>query len=661
MSMTTKPRLKRVLAWTLAALLAPLLLAVLYIALFGWNWLRSPLERMAERQTGRVLAIQGDLTLDLAWPTVRLHAAELKFANPAWAAEKQMVTAAGVAVTVDVPALFRRKLVFPQVTLDQANVHLERAADGRKSWLLDLQQQDESARAEIGRVVLNQGSLGYDDASQKTSIRAELSTAPQVITGSSSNTSNTGDLRFSAQGRYKGMPLKAQGSGGAVLALRDTSLPYPLMLDGSVGQTSVHLDGSITGLLTFTAVDMRMTLRGDSMEQLYPLLGIAFPATRSYVTQGHLLHSGHSWRYEQFSGRVGTSDLGGFVQVLTDTKRPALLAELRSELLDLDDLGPVIGTHTDTLTQAAVLPPATSRVLPEIPFNTERWDSVDADVKLSANQLRSTKSLPLAKLDAHLHLRDSVLTLDPLNFGLAGGQLTAKITLDGRTQPIQAHALVRARKLLLAQLLPAFNPGNSGIGQINGEFDLAGRGNSVGQMLASANGKLGLVVEGGQVSKLMMEKAGLHLWEILSLNLTGDRLVKLRCAVADFDVRQGVMNAQALVFDTQVTTLLGTGNVDLKQETLDLAFSPKTKNTSPVALRSPIYVRGSFAQPVISIDKTQVAARAVGALALGIINPLLALLPLIDAGPGKDSDCAQLVRDARTWPSAETKAVGRPQ
>ena len=77
------------------------------------------------------------------------------------------------------------------------------------------------------------------------------------------------------------------------------------------------------------------------------------------------------------------------------------------------------------------------------------------------------------------------------------------------------------------------------IGQVNGQFDLTGKGDSVGSLLASSNGKLGLVVAGGEVSKLMMEKIGLHLWEILSLNLTGDRLVKLRCAVADFDVKQG--------------------------------------------------------------------------------------------------------------------------
>jgi AsmA protein len=71
-------------------------------------------------------------------------------------------------------------------------------------------------------------------------------------------------------------------------------------------------------------------------------------------------------------------------------------------------------------------------------------------------------------------------------------------------------------------------------------------------------------------------------------------------------------------------------------------------------LRSPIYVRGSFAHPTVEVDKAQVAGRAVGALVLAAINPLLALIPLIDAGPGKDSDCAQLVRDARAWSRPET-------
>jgi AsmA protein len=128
--------------------------------------------------------------------------------------------------------------------------------------------------------------------------------------------------------------------------------------------------------------------------------------------------------------------------------------------------------------------------------------------------------------------------------------------------------------------------------------------------------------------------------------------------VADFDVKDGIMHVDALILDTEVTTVVGAGSIDLAQEQLDLTLTQKTKNTSPVALRPPIYVRGSFANPDVELDKARLAARGLGALALGFINPLLALIPLIEAGPGKDSDCGQLVRDARALPHAENKKTG---
>lgn len=637
--------LQRFALWTGVTLLTGVLLLVLAIALLGWNWLRAPLERMALQKTGRELVVSGDLTVNFDWPVARLHAAGVSFANPAWAKEKQMVRAEGVEVSLDLSALLRRNIAFTEVRLDHAAIFLEQSPDKRKSWLLDTNQQDESARIHIGRVALDHGTLGYDDVSQKTSIRAELSTAAGV-----SSRPAALDLSFSATGQFKGQALKVQGSGGPVLALRDTSQPYPLKLSASVGPTHVQVDGTLTGLLAFSGVDMQMALRGGSLEQLYPLLGITFPVTRAYAVAGHLLHVDQRWRFEKFTGHFGASDIAGFVEVNTGGKRPALSAVLDSRLLALDDLGPMIGARTGSVAQAVQDPQAQKRVLPDLPFNAERWDSVDADVQLNAKTLRRAEALPLEDLTVHLNLHDSVLTLDPLNFGLAGGQLRTHITLDGRSTPIQASAQVRARKLLLAKLFPTVALNQTSIGQINGEFDLTGSGNSVGDMLASANGKAGLVVAGGQISRLMMEKVGLHLWEILALNLTGDKQVKLRCAVADFNVKAGKMQTEALVFDTQVTTLLGSGSIDLAHEKLDLTLTPKTKTTSPIALRSPIYIRGSFAQPQASVDKGQVAARAAGAVALGLVNPLLALLPLIDAGPGQDSDCGQLVRDARALP-----------
>ena len=650
-------------------MLAPVLLVVLFIAIFGWNWLRGPIERMTLDKTGRELAISGDLELKFGWPLPRIHAGAVTFANPGWAREKQMVAADAVEIAIDLPQLLLRNIVLPEVRLERPIVFLEQGSGGRKNWLLDLNQQDEQARIRIDRLMLDNGRLGYDDAGQKTSIRSELSTGLSTL-----NTQPAGaGLTFTAQGQYKGMPLKARGNGGPVLGLRDESTPYPLKADLTVGHTGVKVDGTITSLLKFSAMDMRLALRGESLAQLFPLLGIAFPETRAYVTNGHIVHSERTWRYEKFSGRIGDSDIAGTFQVDTGGKRPAMKADLVSKLLDFADLGPLIGARPGSVQaakQAAPPPsqtaapitaqvrPAQARVLPDIPFKTDRWDSVDAEVTLKASTIRRAKELPLEDLVTHLSLRDSVLTLDPLNFGAAGGHLNAVISLDGRKDPIQAHAQVRARKILIAKLFPTVELSKTSIGQVNGEFDLAGKGNSVGRMLASSNGKVGLVVAGGEISKMMMEKVGLHLWEILELKVTGDKLVKLRCGVADFDVKEGIMHTDALIFDTEVTTIVGTGSIDLGQEKLDLTLNQKTKNTSPVALRSPIYIRGSFAKPDVEVDKGRVAVRALGAIALGIVNPLLALIPLIDAGPGKDSDCGQLVRDARALPHSENKKTG---
>ncbi len=647
-------RLKRIFIGLAVVLVTPVVVFALWIAIFGWNWLRAPIERTVTKNTGRVLAIQGDLSLHFAWPAPRVRAQAVTFANPPWAREKHMVAADAVDISVDIPQLLIRKVVLPTVHLVRPIVFLERDAKGKKNWLLDLEQQDESARVHIGQLTLDEGALGFDDHANKTQIRSTVSTA----FGPPSDTplSAAPGVIFSATGQFHGLSVKAAGSGGPVLALRDESTPYPLNVDTTIGRTRIKATGTVTGLVKLSAVAMQLAITGDSLVQLYPLLGIPAPATPAYAIRGRLARSGNSWRYEAFSGRMGNSDLAGSAQVVTGGKRPQLSAQLTSKVLDLDDLAPVVGKRTTektppTTTATALPTPAkTKGVLPDLPFKTDRWSSMDADVSLKAKQIRRDKALPLDELTVNLKLQDSVLTLTPLDFGMAGGHLSATVTLDGRSNPIKAKVQAKVRKLLLSKMLPSVALNQASLGEINGAFTMSGNGNSIGAMLAAGNGQIALNIAQGEVSQLMMEKAGLHLFEIVQLSLTGDRRIKLRCALADFEVKNGVMNVDSLVFDTDVTTLFGSGRVDLARETLDLTLNQKTKRTSPLALRSPIYIRGTFAKPTVGVDKGRVVMRAAGAVALGLLNPFLALIPLVDPGPGQDSDCGQLMQEARVAP-----------
>ena len=612
---------------------------MLYVMLFGWNWARAPLQRFVSENTGRQLVIAGDLSVRLGWPTPRVRAQVVSFANPAWATQPQMLVVDEIDFSINLFQLLRKKVEFPEVHLTRPVVYLELAADGRKTWLLDRQQSDERARIRLGRLTLDQGQIGYDDVKQKTSIRANLSTQKIQQDGIGHD-----GVIFNATGHLKGLALKAHGSSGSVLALEDESVPYPLKIDATIGRTNIQAEGSVTSLIKVTALDMQLALRGDSLARLYPLLGIALPQTNAYATAGHLVHRGPMWRYEKFTGHMGNSDIAGTLQLDPGNARPFLHGELVSQVFDLDDLGPLIGDQKQPLVSAVPDP----HLLPVLPFKTERWNSVDADVKLRAKVLLRAKALPLENLVAHLKMENSRLTLDPLDFGFAGGHLKAAIVLDGQQDPIQAQVRIGARKILLAKLFPTVNLTKTSIGQINGDFDLKGKGNSVGRMFATADGRVSLVVENGEISKLLMEQIGLHLVEILQLKILGDKTIKLRCGVADFGVKSGIMEVNALVLDTEVSTIVGRGHIDLGQEKLDLRLMPKTRNTSPVALRSPIYIRGTFSDPEVSLDKGRVAARGIGAVALALINPLLALLPLVETGPGLESECGRLIQEAQS-------------
>jgi len=104
--------LPRVLKWVAGFFLVFIAVAVLFAMIFGWNWLRGPIERITAEKTGRVLAINGELKVKFGWPLPRIHANAVTFANPDWATEKQMIAADVVEITIDLPQLFRQNIVF---------------------------------------------------------------------------------------------------------------------------------------------------------------------------------------------------------------------------------------------------------------------------------------------------------------------------------------------------------------------------------------------------------------------------------------------------------------------------------------------------------------------------------------------------------------------
>ncbi|MEK6347555.1 MAG: AsmA family protein [Burkholderia sp.] len=450
------------------------------------------------------------------------------------------------------------------------------------------------------------------------------------------------------KGRYKDVPISGTGKIGGVLALRDATQPFPLQADIKAGDTRLAIVGTLTDPMQLAAIDLRLWLQGASMSHLYALTGVTLPATPPYATEGRLIgqfrKNASTFRYENFDGRVGGSDLHGTMTFAQRSPRPLLSGELVSNLLRFSDLAPIVGADSASSKRARgdATPQPAGRVLPVEEFHTDRWKALDADVKFTGRRIVKDKSLPISDLYTHIVMKDGVLALTPLRFGVAGGTLSTEAHLDGSGAPLKGRFTVSARHLKLKQLFPNEKVMQSALGEINGDANLAARGNSPAALAATSTGEVKALVTDGAISRLLMEAAGLNVANVVYEKLFGNRDVKINCAAVDFVATDGILNSKLFALDTDDAVIHVNGNVNLRDEGMDLQIHPQTKGFRVFSLRSPLYVKGTFKNPKVGVNVGALALRAGAAVGLGLINPFAALIPLIAPSHNRDVPCSEL-------------------
>ncbi|WP_386341356.1 AsmA family protein [Xanthomonas citri pv. citri] len=615
-------------------------LVAIFVLLFDWNWLRGPVERVVSAKTGREFHL-GHLDVDLGRITT-VRGERLSLGNASWSKRGAMAELNAAEIDVEFWPLLGGKLRLPEIRLEHPTLLLEAGNDSHPgNWVFD-QSDGDGSMPRLGRLLVTNGRLQYiDDASRSDVDVAINSLAPP------SSDQRAAPIGIDGKGRWKGYPFSLKGNTASPLELSQSEHPFRIDLRGSAGATRTHVRGTLTNPFQFRVFDLQMALSGQDMEDLYPLIGVAMPSTPPYKLDGRLRRDGDVWRHEKFTGTAGDSDLSGTAEIDLRNKRPFLRADLASKRLDFDDLAGFVGAppktgnnesaNAEQKKQAAQL--ATSaRVLPTTPYDLSKLRAMDAQVRWRAQRINAP-SWPLDDMDASLTLKDGLLRLDPLNFGVAGGDIRSTIGMDARKAVITTQLKASIRGIRLDQLFPDATLAKQASGAIGGELDLRGRGNSIAAMLGSADGSIGVGMGRGHVGNLIMELAGLDIAESLKYLLTKDRQIPVRCIFGDFGVQDGLMQSRALAFDSTDTIIVGEGNISLKNETLDLLLRPRPKDRSILSLRSPLRIGGTFKDPSFRPDFKALGVRGAIAVALGSIAPPAALLATFEPGPGKDSDC----------------------
>jgi uncharacterized protein involved in outer membrane biogenesis len=303
-------------------------------------------------------------------------------------------------------------------------------------------------------------------------------------------------------------------------------------------------------------------------------------------------------------------------------------------------------SETASSTQRAIAANLASqgRLLPDASLDISRVRNMDARVSYRAARVRSER-IPLRGLALDVSLDHGLLRLDPMTLELTQGRVGGAASINARQDIPRVDVDVRLTNARLESIF-RLNSGNQPVvGALVGRARLSGRGLSVRDAAANANGELTLVTPSGEIREAFAELTGINVTRGLGLLLTGDQSkIDIRCGVASFRVTNGIARSRSILFDTETMLIRGSGTVSLRNETLDLEIQGEPKEARLLSISAPISIEGRWRSPEVGVEVEDALDQGgLAAVLASLVAPIAAVLPFVDAGLADDANCAALL------------------
>ncbi len=320
--------------------------------------------------------------------------------------------------------------------------------------------------------------------------------------------------------------------------------------------------------------------------------------------------------------------------------------------------------------------PKAKRVFPaeRLPWDTLK--SLDAVVEIEAGQLL-LRRLPFRDLVARLALAGGDLRIQPLQALVGDGPAKGLIRLAPKAKGEGLLTVnVEASQVDLHALLSELDISDEVRGKLDVDVRLRGRGASIAQIMARANGRTELITGRGRIDNKLVEVVGgdLALDALPILGGGGDGpYTNVNCAVSRFRIKQGIATVTDLVLDTDRTTVVGEGKVNLRNERLDIGIEPTPKSGAGAdgvgrvtlslgELAKPFRLSGTLANPKLGIDAVKggiALGKAIGGAALFGPAGIAAVLVGGDTGDA-ENPCLAAIEQAKDGvaPPADSQGGG---
>jgi uncharacterized protein involved in outer membrane biogenesis len=511
------------------------------------------------------------------------------------------------------------------IGLHAAMLSLRAEARGRRLGEL-LASATVRGAVDRGRLLL---PAAVDSAASAIDFSATLDAAPGQRT------------RLTANGAAEGEPVRLVLDAGALGDLARAGDSLPLTLAASSGDLRLAATGRVA---LDGSGEARLQLRGQRLQRLGALIGVALPAVEPYSASANLRVTAGAIDADGLDLAIGRSRVVGSVRFgRAKAGRVSHRASLRATALHLEDLG---GDHWLRFGDAE---PREDRPRDQAIARATGWlldflrgvdldFGLDIETLLGAGQALAAGRLAAQADAGRLRLQfNEVLT--------AGGEIDADLRVDANATPPSFALKARARDLEYGPMLRALDPSTSLEGEFDFNVDLAARAPPE-QVLR----ELGGTIDAATFPRGLQPRA-LNLWGVGLVNgllrqLDPDARSSVDCAVAGFDVERGVARTRGFFVDTTRVRIVGEVEIDLVTRALAGRIDPRSKAPQLFAVAPTMVLGGTVENPRVSAAPQNIVTLPLRFAATlgGLLGDWRAGTGRADSGPAACREAFELLQ-----------------
>ena len=623
--------MNKVLKWVFGVISFVLVAAIvglmIFISQFDLNKYKPQIEKIVFEQTGRKLTLEGDIDIKISLvPTVALKNAT--FENAPWATEKNMVTIKEADVSLAILPLLDKEIEIGQINIIDPVVHLETNADGAQNWVFEKpaeeseQETDESAEKQevngataplLGsffaeKINIQNGVIKYVDQKSKSKMSLHIKSFEMEAVDEEDDI----DLAFDVV--FDGQEIKGTAQGDSVNTLLKNK-PYHVALGTKAFGAFVKVKAVLNDLMGDLSYEANVYLSSPQGNFGLPKAEVnADVSGNTKIINAKI--SKLNYASNVIAGQI-KADISG--------KIPNISGNIQSALLDITKLSGNQKTAKISLISTA----NAANFVPNDKLDLSVLNTVNAHVGFDIKKLILTEDIALQDLKGTVDVKNGVLLLKPLSMVAGGGQVSGEINLNSNGNVLKVD--LNGKDIVVQDLVKSLQPSDTSTfgflsgGQTNLNINLASSGDTYQKLLENSNGQILFVVGASKLQAGAMKYLkGNFISQLLSaLNLKAkDPKMSLKCAVLRADLKDGMATfPKGIVFDSKKMMVVGDGNVNLKNDKIDIAIKPFNGNLTDTniaqALSSLIKISGTVTNPGIAVDTASVVKNVVGVAMTG--------------------------------------------